>query len=85
MHGSGVFTEDTAIWKEELQRHCEEVYEDVEATIEKQEDRIKEYKTKGNRHITEEGRFPEFTIDLVLQARAKMPEGLNGMVQRIPL
>ena len=34
LHVDGKFTEDRTIWKEELQNHSEEVYEDVEETIE---------------------------------------------------
>ena len=41
--------------KDELQRHCEEVFEDVKETIELWENRIKKYKTDGDRHFTEEG------------------------------
>ena len=67
-HVDGVLTEDRAIWKEELQRHCEEVFEDVEETIEKQEDRIKEHKKNGDKHFTEEGGVAEITIDLVLSS-----------------
>ena len=32
------------------------------------------YKEHGNRHFTVQGRVAKITIDLVLQARAKMPE-----------
>ena len=65
----GRSTEDRTIWKEALQRHCEEAYEDVEETIERQEDRIEKYQREGDRHCTEEGRTAEITIDCVLQAR----------------
>ena len=52
---------------------------DVEETIEEQEDRIKKYKTDGDRHFTEEGRNGESTFDLVLKARATMAEEvING-------
>ena len=49
------FTEDRNIWKEELQRHCEEIFEDVAETIEIQEDMIKKCNEDGDRHFTEEG------------------------------
>ena len=74
----GVFTEDEVVRNEELQ-HCDEVHVDVEETIEKQKDRIKEYKKDEDRHFTEAGRVAEMTIDLVFQARAKMAEErVNG-------
>ena len=55
----GKLPEDRIIWKGELQRHCEEENEDVEETIEVQEDRIKMYKADGNGHFTEEKRVPD--------------------------
>ena len=55
--------------KEDTQRHCEEVHEEVEDTTEKPEDGIKEHKTDGDRPFTEEGRIAEMSVDLVLQAR----------------
>ena len=39
-----------------------------------QEDRIKNHKTEGDRHFTEEGRIAEITVDVVFQATAKMAE-----------
>ena len=37
------------------------------------------YKVDGDRHFTAEGRLAEMTIDLVLQARAELPENtVNG-------
>ena len=45
-------------------KDCEEVNEDVEETIEVQENRIKKYRTDGDRHFTEE-RVAEMTIDVV--------------------
>ena len=35
LHVEDSFTEDRAVWKEELQRHCEEVYDDKEETAER--------------------------------------------------
>ena len=68
------FTEDRIIWKQELQRHCEEAHENVEETIEMQVDGIKKYKKDGDGHFTEEERVAEITVHLVLQAKAKMAE-----------
>ena len=42
------FTKDGAVWKDELQRHCEEVYDDKEETAEVQKERIMEFKTVGD-------------------------------------
>ena len=65
--------------QKELQRHCKEVYVDQEETQDAQEGRIEYFKKKGNQQITEEGRNAEITIDLVLQARAKMSDNkVNG-------
>ena len=36
----GHFTEDRKEWQKELQRHCEELYTDLEETKEEQENRI---------------------------------------------
>ena len=63
----------------ELRRHCEDMYTDQEETREVQEKRVKYFKEKGDRNITEDGRGAEITMDLVLQARAKMSENkVNG-------
>ena len=35
LHVEGGFTEDGTLWKDELQRHCEEVYDDNEETAER--------------------------------------------------
>ena len=74
LYVGGVFTEDRAMWKEELHKHCQELYVDVHETIEKQEDRIKKYKTDGDRHFAGERRISINSIDLVLEASAKMAE-----------
>ena len=63
----------------ELQRHCEEVYTDQEATKDVQENRFEHFKKKGDLQFAEEGRTAEITVDLVLQARAKMSDNkVNG-------
>ena len=53
---------------------------DPEETIDEQQRRMPKYKEDGDRHfVTEHGRVAEITIDLVLQARAKMSENkVNG-------
>ena len=88
------FTEDREEWQKELQRHCKEVYVDQEETQDAQEGRIEYFKKKGNQQITEEGRNAEITIDLVLQARAKMSDNkVNGpedaivseIIKRLPM
>ena len=44
-----------------------------------QEGRIEYFKRQGDQHFTKNGRGAEITIDLVLQARAKMSENkVNG-------
>ena len=52
----GKFTEDTIILRNESRGHCGEEYEDVEETIEMQDDRTEKYKTDGDRLFPEEGR-----------------------------
>ena len=46
----GHFTEDRAVWKNELQRHCDEVYGEAEM----QKDRIMKFKTADANHVTED-------------------------------
>ena len=63
----------------ELQRHCEEVHTDLQETKEVQENRIDYFKKKGYQQFTMDGRNAEITVDLVLQARAKMSDNkVNG-------
>ena len=52
---------------------------DPEETKEMQEGRIEYFKRKGDQQFTKNGRRAQITIDLVLQARAKMSENrVNG-------
>ena len=41
LYVEGIPTEDRAVWKGELQRHCQEASDDNEKTTEKQMERIK--------------------------------------------
>ena len=50
------------------------VHVDPEETTDEQKKWIMKYKEDGDRHFTEQGRVAEITVDLVLQARAKMSE-----------
>ena len=59
--------EDRGALEKDLQRHCAVVYADPEE----------------DRHFAEEGRVAEFTVDLVLQGRAKMPNK-KSTGQKIP-
>ena len=69
---NGSFTEHRGAWEKDLQRHSVEVHADPEDTHEEQEQIIIKYKTDDDRHFTEDGRVAEITIDLMLQAWAKM-------------
>ena len=52
---------------------------DPEETIEEQEKRVMKYNEVGDRHFTEEGSVADISIDLVVQARAKISENkVNG-------
>ena len=52
---------------------------DPEKTKVVQEGRIEFFKRQGDQHFTKNGRGADITIDLVLQARAKMSENkVNG-------
>ena len=73
----GSFTED----RDKLQRHCEEVDEDVEETLEIQGDRIKKKKTDGDIYFTEEGRVAEITVDFREEPRWRKKESTD---QRSP-
>ena len=74
---------------------CEEVYTDMEETKEDKENRIEYFwKKEGNQQFTEDGRNAEITVDVVLQARAKVSENkVNGpedaivseMIKRLPM
>ena len=46
----------------------------LEETIEKHEERIKEYKTNGGRHFTGEGRVAEITVDFCTSSEDQMAE-----------
>ena len=70
----GNFTEDREERQKELQRHGEEVCADHEETKEVQENRIDCFKKKGCQQSTVDGREAEITVDLLLQARAKMSD-----------
>ena len=72
----------------------EEVYTDHEETREVQENRIEYFKKKGDQQFTVDGRKAEITVDLVLQARAKIADNkVNGpedtvvceMMKQLPL
>ena len=79
LYVNGIFTEDREEWQKELQRHCDEVYVDAMESREEQEERIVQYCMEGNKHFSEDGRIVEITVDVVLQARAKMSENkVNG-------
>ena len=76
------------------QRHCEGVFADPDETRQVQEKRVEYFKEKGDWNFTEDGRGAEITMDLVLQARAKMSENkVNGledavvseMIKQLPL
>ena len=90
----GHFTEDRDEWRKELQRYCEEVHTHQEDTKEVQESRIDFFQKKRNQQFTEDGRSAEITVDLVLQARAKLSDNrVNGpedaivseMIRKLPM
>ena len=72
-------TEDREELQKELQRHCEVVFADPNETREVKERRIEFFKKKGDRHFTNDGRGADISVDLVLEASAKMSENkVNG-------
>ena len=84
----------TEEWQKELQRHCKEVYTDLEETKVVQKKKKECFKEKGNQQFTEDGRNAEITVDLVLQARAKLSDNkVNGpedaieseMIKKLPM
>ena len=94
LYVNGNFTEDRQEWHRELQKQCEMVHTDQEQTREARVKSIEYFKKEGDWHFTEDGRGAEITIDLVLQARAKMSENkVNGpedatvseMIKQLPL
>ena len=70
----GSLSEDRAVWKTEPQRHCKEVYVDVEESAEKQKERIMQFRADRFWHCADDGRIADITVDLVLRARARMAE-----------
>ena len=70
----GTFTENREEWQRQLQRHCKSVYTDPEETEEVQQETIEFFKTKGDRHFSEDGRAVEISVDLVLQVRVKLSD-----------
>ena len=74
-----LYAKTEVLGRQKSQRHCAVVYVDpVEATDE-QKKWIMKYNEDGDGHFTEQGRVAEITVDLVLQARAKMSENeVNG-------
>ena len=79
MYVNGNFAEGMEEWQRELQRHCEEVYTNWEETREVQENKIEHFKKKSDQMFTMDGRRAEITVDLVLQAKAKMSDNkVNG-------
>ena len=60
------------------------MYTDQDETKEVQENRIEYFKKKGEQQLTKEGRTAEITVDLMLQARAKMSNNkVNGLEDAI--
>ena len=60
------------------------MYTDQDETKEVQENRIEYFKKKGEQQFTKEGRTAEITVDLMLQARAKMSNNkVNGLEDAI--
>ena len=74
LYVEGNIAEDRAVWSDEQQSHCEEVYDDREETAEMQNERIMKFKTSVNKRFTEDGRRAESTVDVVRRTRAKMAE-----------
>ena len=68
---AGRFTEDRAVWRDELQRHCEDLCDNQEKTAETQRERIMTFKAEGDKHFTEDGRIAESTLDLVLPSQGQ--------------
>ena len=69
------------------------MYTDQEATREVQENRIEYFKKMGDQQFTVNGRRAEITVDLVLQARAKMSDNkvigpedtaVSEMIKQLP-
>ena len=95
LYVEGIFVEHRAVWKDELPRRCEEVYDDQEETAEKQKERIMKFKMAGDKPVTEDGRIAEVTVALVLkktwprsQKKTSMDWAVSivaEMIQELPL
>ena len=57
---------------------------DQDVTRDVQKKRIKHFKKRGDQHFTDDGRRAEITVDLVLQAKAKMSENkVSEMIKQL--
>ena len=72
LYVSSSFAEENG--RKKLQRHCTEVYVDLEETIDEQKNRNTMFREDRERHCADQGIVAESTNDLFLQARAKMSE-----------
>ena len=90
---NGRATEDREEWCEEVRLHCEKCYDDKSETSEKQAERIRGQRCRGDSAVALQGRRVQITVNRVLRARGKMLRGkFNGpadslvveMLSRLP-
>ena len=76
---NGRATEDREEWCEEVRLHCEKCYDDKSETSEKQAERIRVQRCRGDSAVAIQGREVQITVNRVLRARGKMLRGkANG-------
>ena len=76
---NGSASEDRDEWTEEVRASCERCYDDKAEAPEVQAERIRRQRISGHRRVALQWRRVTITVDMVLQARGKMPRNMaNG-------
>ena len=75
---NGRATEDREEWCEEFRLHCEKCYDDKSETSEKQAERIRVQRCRGDSAVAIQCRRVQITVTRVLRARGKMLRGKSN-------
>ena len=75
---NGRATEDREEWCEEVRLHCEKCYDDKSETSEKQAERIRVQRCRGDSAVAIHGLRVLITVNRVLRARGKMLRGKSN-------
>ena len=75
---NGRATENWEEWCEEVRSHCEKCYDDKSETSEKQAERIRVQRCRGDSAVAIQGRRVQITVNRVPRARGKMVRGKSN-------